>query len=57
MTPKQLKAIESRLQKRGYRKWTTALTSTESWAWFKSFGKEKNEDGHVISGYQIAFRV
>lgn len=57
MTDKELKAIESELQRRGYRKYTTALTSTESYAWFKAFGKEKNEDGHVISGYQVAFRV
>ena len=57
MTEKELKAIESELQKRGYRKWTTALTSTESYAWFKSFDKEKDTDGYVISGYQIAFRV
>lgn len=57
MKQDELKAIEAELQKRGYRKWTTALTSTESHAWFKSFDSEKDEDGHVISGYQIAFRV
>lgn len=57
MTEKELEAIESELQKRGYRKWTTALTSTESYAWFKTFDKEKDEDGCTISGYQIAFRV
>lgn len=57
MTDKELKAIESELQKRGYRKYATALTSTETYAWFKSFDKEKNEDGYVVSGYQIAFRV
>lgn len=57
MTEKELEAIESELQKRGYRKWTTALTSTETYAWFKTFDKEKDEDGYTISGYQIAFRV
>ncbi len=57
MTQDELKAIEAELQKRGYKKWTTALTSTESYAWFKSFDSEKDEDSHVISGYQIAFRV
>lgn len=57
MTEKELKALESELQRRGYKKWTTALTSTESYAWFKSFDKEKDVDGHIISGYQIAFRV
>lgn len=57
MTEKELKALESELEKRGYRKWTTALTSTETYAWFKSFDKEKDEDGYTIGGYQIAFRV
>lgn len=57
MTEKELKALESELEKRGYRKWTTALTSTETYAWFKTFDKEKDEDGYTISGYQIAFRV
>lgn len=57
MTEKELKSLESELRKRGYRKYATALTSTESYAWFKAFGKEKDEDGYVISGYQVAFRV
>lgn len=57
MTADELQTLESELQRRGYKKWTTALTSTESYAWFKTFDKEKDEDGHVISGYQVAFRV
>lgn len=57
MTDKELKKIEAELKKRGYRKYTTCLTSTESWAWFKSFDKEKNDDGCVVNGYQVAFRV
>ena len=57
MTEKELESIEAELQRRGYRKYTTCLTSTESWAWFKSFDKEKDEDGHVVNGWQIAFRV
>lgn len=57
MTEKELKKIEAELEKRGYRKYTTCLTSTESWAWFKSFDKEKDDDGYVINGYQVAFRV
>lgn len=57
MTEKELQVLESKLQRRGYKKWTTCLTSTEAYAWFKTFDKEKDEDGHVISGYQIAFRV
>lgn len=57
MTDKELKKIEAELERRGYRKYTTALTSSESWAWFKSFGKEKDDDGYVVNGYQVAFRV
>lgn len=57
MTEKELKSIESELQKRGYRKRTTALTSTEAYAWFKTFDKEEDDAGHIINGYQIAFRV
>lgn len=57
MTEQEMKAIESELQKRGYRKYTTALTSSETYALFKNFGKEKDEDGYVVGGYQIAFRV
>ena len=57
MTEKELKKFEVELQRRGYKKYTTCLTSTESWAWFKSFGKEKDDDGYVVNGYQVAFRV
>ena len=57
MTANELQTIENELQKRGYKKYTTGLTSTESYAWFKTFDKEKDDDDYVISGYQIAFRV
>ena len=57
MTVKELQTIENELQKRGYKKYTTGLTSTESYAWLKTFDKEKDDDDYVISGYQIAFRV
>lgn len=57
MTAEQLKTIDAELQKRGYKKWTTALTSSEDWAWFKTFGKKQDEAGEVTDGYQIAFRV
>lgn len=57
MTEKELETIEAELQKRGYKKYTSALTSTESYAWFKSFNKEKDDDGYVVNGYQVAFRV
>ncbi len=57
MTANELKAIETELQKRGYRKYVQCLTSNETYAWFKTFDKEESEDGHEISGYQVAFRV
>ena len=57
MNEEELKAIEAELQERGYKKYAATLTSTESYAWFRIFDKEKDEDGYVISGYQIALRV
>ena len=57
MTADQLQTLEAELQKRGYKKYTSALTSTESYAWFKSFDKEGDEDGDLTNGYQVAFRV
>lgn len=57
MTEKELNRIETELRRRGYRKYTTCLTSSESWAWVKSFDKEKDDDGYVVNGYQVAFRV
>lgn len=57
MTADELQTLESELQKRGYRKLIRAITDNETYAWFKSFDKETDEDGHLISGYQVAFRV
>lgn len=57
MTAYQIQTLEAELQKRGYKKYTSALTSTESYAWFKSFDKEEDEDGDLTNGYQVAFRV
>ena len=57
MSLKELKTIEAELERRGYRKYTHPLTLSESWAWFKNFDKEEDEEGRVISGYQVAFRV
>lgn len=50
MTATELNAIEKALESRGYRKWTVALTSHETYGWFKTFGDEGNE-------WQIEFRV
>ena len=57
MTPDELQSIEAELQERGYTKWTRCLISTETYAWFKNFDKEEDDDGNIISGYQVAFRV
>ena len=57
MTKKQLKELEAELEVRGYKKWTRCLTSSESWSWFKTFDKECDGNGEVVSGYQVAFRV
>lgn len=57
MTANELKAIETELQNRSYRKYVQCLTSNETYAWFKTFDKEEGEGGHEISGYQVAFRV
>lgn len=50
MTDKELRAIESELKKRGYRKFTRGLTANETYGWFKTFGEKGND-------YQIEFRV
>lgn len=50
MTANELKAIETELQKRGYKKLTVTLTSQEDYGWFKTFGDKDND-------YQIEFRV
>ena len=57
MSAEQLKKIEAELKRRGYKKYTKSLTSMESWAWVKNFDNEKNDDGYVVNGYQVAFRV
>lgn len=57
MTAEQLQALEAELQQRGYRKYTGSSTANESWAWFKTFARETDEDGRITGGYQVAFRV
>lgn len=57
MTADKLQTLESELQKRGYRKFIRAITDNETYAWFKSFGKDWDEDEHITNGYQVAFRV
>lgn len=50
MTAKQLHALETELQRRGYCKWTRCLSSHESWGWFKTFGRRGRD-------YEVEFRV
>lgn len=57
MKQQELKNIESELEKRGYRKYTRCLTSNETYAWFKTHGEKRDEEGEAIGGYQVAFRV
>ncbi len=57
MTLKQLKQLESNLEKRGYKKWTTRLVNREDYAWVKSFGIHSDKDGDMTNDYQIFFRV
>lgn len=57
MTAEQLQALEAELQQRGYRKYTGSSTANETYAWFKNFARETDEDGRITGGYQVAFRV
>ena len=50
MTEKELKTIESILEKRGYRKLTRGLTANEMYGWFKTIDWDKD-------GYLMEFRV
>lgn len=56
MNKTQLQKIEAKLKRKGYKKYTTAITSSESWSWFKTFGKDDNEN-MPTQGYQVAFRI
>lgn len=57
MSADELQTIESELQKRGYRKFIGSQIDNETYSWFKSFGKDRDEDEHITEGYQVAFRV
>lgn len=48
----EIQELETNLEKNGYKKWTTCLSSSESWGWFKSI---KNKEGELK--YQIEYRV
>ena len=55
MTHEEYNDLVSELQHRGYRKYPSLRYSKGDWAWFKSFGKSKHQEGR--SNYQICFDV
>ena len=57
MNKDELDILETRLQERGYRKFTSALSSNESWGWFKTIRKTEGENGNDSDGCMIEYRV
>ena len=57
MNKDELDILETRLQERGYRKFTSALSSNESWGWFKTIRKTDGENGNDSDGCMIEYRV
>lgn len=53
MKQEELIKFEEELTSRGYRKFTAALSSNETYGWFKGFNRDK--DGEPA--YQIEYRV
>lgn len=56
MTTKEAKDLESLLASKGYKYSDKCLTSSEDYAYFKSFDITYDEDGDRNVGYQVAFR-
>lgn len=50
-TPKEAEQLEKWLTEKGYKKYSSCLTSTEDYAYFKAV---RDEDNEVL--YQIAYR-
>lgn len=58
MNKTELDILEARLHERGYRKFTSALSSNESWGWFKTIRKTDGENGNDSdNGCMIEYRV
>ena len=58
MNKEELDILETRLQERGYKKFTSALSSNESWGWFKTIRKTDGENGNDSDdGCMIEYRV
>lgn len=55
MTRDEYNKLTAELQRRGYRKYPSPRLREDDWAWFKSFGKSKHQEGR--SNYQICFDV
>ena len=55
MTIEEYNKLTEELQRRGYRKYPSPRFSKDDWAWFKSFGESKHQEGR--SNYQVCFDV
>ena len=55
MTHEEYNKLVAELQQRGYRKYLSPRGRKDDWAWFKSFGESKHQEGR--SNYQICFDV
>lgn len=55
MTHEEYSKFCEDLKQRGYRKYPSPRGSKDDWAWFKSFGESKRQEGR--SNYQICFDV
>lgn len=52
-TPQEAQELENTLKKAGYKKYTSCLTSSEDYAYFKTIKDERDEEKVL---YQIAYR-
>lgn len=55
MTQEEYNKLTEELQHRGYRKYLSPRGRKDDWAWFKSFGESKHQEGR--SNYQVCFDV
>ena len=55
MTHEEYNKLVAELQRRGYMKYLSPRGSKDDWAWFKSFGESKHQEGR--SNYQVCFDV
>ena len=55
MTHEEYNRFAEELQQRGYRKYLSPRGRKDDWAWFKSFGESKHQEGR--SNYQVCFDV